>query len=88
MSDNEREKEYISNFTLEGILTHFTIIIKRQTRIIIALIVAIVLIVAGFLWYITLPVEETTTTTQTVDGIEASTINQIGGDSYGQSDTN
>lgn len=43
--------------------------------------------IIGFLWYITLPVEEVTRTEQTVDDIDASTITQIGGDNYGQSET-
>jgi hypothetical protein len=56
----------------------------------IAFCVMVVLEVAtiiGFMWYITLPVEEVTRTEQTVDDIEASTITQIGGDNYGQSET-
>ena len=47
----------------------------------------IVGIVAGFLWYISLPIEETTTT-QTVETMEDGNITQIGGDSYGESSTN
>lgn len=43
--------------------------------------------IIGFLWYITLPVEEVTRTEQTVDDIDASTITQIGGDNYGKSET-
>lgn len=39
--------------------------------------------VAGFIWYISLPVEESTTT-QSIEDIEDGTITQIGGDSYGE----
>ena len=88
MSNDQGEKEYISNFILEGILTHFSLIIKRQLVIILTLIVVIVLIVGGFLWYLTLPVEEYHTITQSVEDVDASTINQTAGDNYGQSDTN
>ena len=40
--------------------------------------------IIGFLWYISLPVEESNVT-QTVDDIDSGNINQIGGDSYGES---
>ena len=43
--------------------------------------------IVGFIWYITLPVEDTTYT-QTVDDIDESEINQnIGGDLDGESNT-
>lgn len=43
--------------------------------------------VAGFLWYLSLPIEETTTT-QTIEDIESGTITQRIGDTvYGTSDT-
>ena len=40
----------------------------------------------GFLWYISLPVEEITTTEQAVEDIDSSNITQIGGDNYGKSE--
>ena len=44
--------------------------------------------ILGFMWYCSLPVDETTTTTtQTVDGISDSEITQVGGN-YGESGTN
>lgn len=43
--------------------------------------------IIGFMWYITLPVEETTYE-QTVDDIDSSDVRQvIGGDEDGQSET-
>ena len=44
--------------------------------------------IGGFLWYISLPIEETTTT-QTVEDIDHnSNITQMIGDNYGQGETN
>lgn len=43
--------------------------------------------IIGFLWYISLPIEETTTTTQTFESDDASNIQMIGGDNYGESET-
>ena len=48
-----------------------------------------VVTIAGFLWYITLPVEESSeTVTQRVSDIEESDITQIGGDTYGEGKSN
>ncbi len=45
--------------------------------------------IAGFMWYISLPVDETTTTTdQTIEDVDSGNITQIGGDSIGESETN
>lgn len=55
----ENNKDGVSKFVLEGIMTHFSIIIKR---LIITLIIVLILwatTIAGFLWYISLPIEET-----------------------------
>ena len=40
----------------------------------------------GFLWYITLPIDDTLTE-QTIEDIDASDITQIGGNNYGNSKT-
>lgn len=42
--------------------------------------------IIGFLWYVSLPVDDTTTA-QCVEDIESGDITQIGGDNY-ESDTN
>ena len=44
--------------------------------------------IAGFMWYISLPVDEVTTTTdQTIEDVDSGNITQIGGDSIGESET-
>ena len=63
-----------------------TEIIKTLKKIIFALIITNVLTVGGFLWYISLPVEESVVTEQTAEDIENRDINQIvGGDIVGES---
>lgn len=50
---------------------------------------AIIVALAGTLaWALTLPVEESATTTQELEGDDNTDINQIGGDYYGESKTN
>lgn len=39
--------------------------------------------IAGFMWYISLPAEECSTT-QSLEDIDGNNINQIGGDMYGE----
>lgn len=46
-----------------------------------------VLTIIGFMWYISLPAEEVSTTEQSVDDIDGSEVTQIGGDYDGESDT-
>ena len=67
--------------------------LAREERHSNRLIILIIILMCGwmttiglFMWYISLPVDETVTT-QTVDDIDGSTINQVGGDNYGESDT-
>ena len=63
-------------------------VIRTLKRIIILLIIAELLTIGGFLWYISLPVEDITETSQTVEDIESSKINQVvDGDINGESDT-
>lgn len=45
-----------------------------------------ILLALGFLWYISLPVEEGITT-QTVDNVDTSDVRQVVGDYNGESDT-
>lgn len=59
---------------------------RRLVVIILILILAWISTIGVFLWYITLPVEEVTTSTQTIDGVDNSEINQtIGDDENGES---
>lgn len=76
----EERNETVSYFALEGIMSHFSMVIKRLIVLCIALLVAWLLTIAGFLWYISLPVEECTTTTVESDEGNA---NYIGNDMKG-----
>lgn len=60
---------------------------KRWFIAFLVMIAVEVATIAGFLWYISLPIEETTTT-QTVEDIDKDNhITQMIGDNYGQSKT-
>lgn len=48
----------ISYFVLEGILNHFAIMNKRLFILSITILVAWLLTIAGFIWYLSLPVED------------------------------
>ena len=77
---DDKRNEQVSYFVLEGIMTQFSIITKRLFILCISLLVALVLIVAGFLWYISLPIEETeSVTVENEDG----NANYIGNDMMG-----
>lgn len=87
----EDRKENVSYFVLEGIMNHFSAIVKRLVILCIALIVALLMTIAGFLWYISLPIDESSTVTVDSDGGNANYIgNDMKGDinNYGESDSN
>lgn len=81
------ENENVSYFVLEGIMTHFTLMVKRLFVLCIALLVALMLTIAGFLWYISLPVEESETVKVESDGGYANYVGNdvIGGINNGES---
>lgn len=79
MEDNKKDAS-ISYFVLEGILNHYSMIIKRLIATIIVLVFMIGAIIAGFLWYLSLPVEEYDTVT--VENEEGN-ANYIGADMNG-----
>ena len=79
MEENKRN-ENVSYFVLEGILNHYSMIIKRLIATIIILVFMIGAIIAGFLWYLSLPVEEYDTVT--VENEEGN-ANYIGADMNG-----
>lgn len=54
----EDRRESVSYFVLEGIMTHFSTVIKRLTIIMIVILALWAATIAGFIWYISLPVEE------------------------------
>ena len=64
---------------MEGILNHFSTIINKLIKVIVIEAVLIVIIVAAFLWYISLPVEEYSTEFDNGDG----NLNYIGNDFNG-----
>ena len=64
-----------------------TEIIRTLKKIIYFLILLEALTIGGFMWYLSLPVEEVSSS-QNVSEIDASTINQvIGGNNNGESET-
>lgn len=77
----------ISKYTLESILVHFSATIRRL--IVLCVLEAIISlgIVIGFIWYISLPVEEYSEAQQTVEDIQDSEIHQSIGDNYGESNS-
>lgn len=68
--ENEKKDNTVTHFVLEGILNHFSTIIKRLIIVLIVVLVLWAATIAGFLWYISLPVEEydSTVVTQDLDG--------------------
>lgn len=68
--ENEKKDSNISYFVLEGILNHFSTIIKRLIIVLVIVLALWAATIAGFLWYISLPVEEydSTVVTQDLDG--------------------
>jgi len=68
--ENEKKDNTVTHFVLEGILNHFSTIIKRLIIVLIIVLILWAATIAGFLWYISLPVEEydSTVVTQDLDG--------------------
>lgn len=56
------EKGPVSYFVLEGIMTHLSVIIKRLVTVLIITLILWLATIAGFIWYISLPIEESATT--------------------------
>lgn len=74
------KKENVSYFVLEGIMTHFSVIIKRLIITAIIILVLWAATIAGFLWYLSLPIEEyDSVTVENEDG----NANYIGNDMIG-----
>lgn len=72
--------EKVSYFVLEGIMTHYTNIIKRIITVLIIVIAMWLATIGGFLWYLSLPVEEVSSVeVENADG----TANYIGNDMEG-----
>lgn len=64
-----------------------TEVIRTLKKIIYILIVLELLTIGGFMWYLSLPVDDTTTT-QTIEDIDDGEITQVEGDYSGESNSN
>lgn len=82
----DKRNENISYFVLEGILNHFSIINKRLITTLIVIVVLWAATIAGFLWYISLPIEEVSAVTvENQDGNANYVGNDMNGDfNYGE----
>lgn len=76
----------VSKYILESVMMHFSTMIKRMFIIIITEIILMAAITAGFLWYISLPVEEITES-QVMENVDGNNPVQNIGDSYGKNGT-
>lgn len=83
----DKRNENVSYFVLEGIMNHFSLIIKRLICTLIVVLVLWAATIAGFIWYISLPVEEyDTVTVENSDGNANYIGNDMNGDfNYGES---
>ena len=81
------EDNHISKYTLESILMHFSKIIKSLIITIVIIVLLWFATIGVFIWYSSLPIDEVSSTEQVAEDIELSTLNQIAGDSYGESST-
>lgn len=86
----EERDNQISYFALEGIMTHYTVTIKRLLCLCVTILVLWFSTIIGFLWYISLPVEEGETVKVESDGGYANYVGNdvIGGINNGESENN
>lgn len=77
MSNEDRTN--ISKYTLESIMTHFSIVIKRLTISLIIVALLWFLTITGFVVYLSLPDSYDSTTVENTDG----NANYIGNDMNG-----
>jgi len=86
--ENEKKDNTVTHFVLEGILNHFSTIIKRLIIVLIIVLALWAATIAGFLWYISLPVEEydSTVVTQDLDGDSNTMIGVQNGETESISD--
>ena len=83
---DEKEKANVSYFVLEGIMTHFNVVIKRLITVLVIVLILWSATIAGFIWYISLPVEEISETyVENQDGNANYIGNDMNGDfNYGE----
>lgn len=86
----EENKGSVSYLALEGVMTHFSIIIKRLVIVLITVLLLWAATIAGFIWYISLPVEEYTEISVENDEGNANYVgnDMIGDINYGESEKN
>lgn len=84
----QQSENKITYFVLEGVMNHFSLIIKRLIILLIIVIILWFATIAGFLWYISLPIEEYSSVTVENETGNASYIgNDMNGDfNYGESE--
>lgn len=84
------DKNDVSYFALEGIMTHFSNIIKRLVITILVIVILWAATLAGFIWYLSLPVDEVTSVeVDNKDGNATYVGNDMMGDfNYGESKEN
>ncbi len=90
MDNKFEEHEPLSYFVVEGMLTHLSLTAKRWFIIVLIELAIIVAQLVGFLWYISLPIEETTSVELENENGNANYIgNDMNGDFiYGKSEEN
>lgn len=78
--------EPVSYFVLEGIMTQFSMIVKRLIVLLVITLLLWVATIAGFLWYISLPIEDISSVNVENETGNASYIgNDMNGDfNYGE----
>ena len=83
----DEHNEGLSYFVFEGIMTHMSKIIHRLSVICVIILTLWALTIAGFLWYLSLPVEEISTISVENEEGNANYIgNDMNGDfNYGKS---
>jgi hypothetical protein len=86
----EDKRDVLSYFAVEGIMTHFTFVIRRLIVTIIVILVLWAATIAGFIWYLSLPVEVTSDiSVENQDGNANYIGNDMNGDfNYGESAKN
>lgn len=82
------KKGPVSYFVLEGIMTHFSVTIKRLIVLTVLILILWAATIAGFLWYISLPIEEVSSVkVENEDGNANYIGNDMNGDfNYGESE--
>ena len=86
----EDKRDSLSYLAMEGIMTHFSVTIKRLIIVLIVVLILWAATIAGFLWYVSLPVEESTEISVENDEGNANYVgnDMIGDINYGESEKN